>query len=248
MTDRPSDSKPLAELFANVYPNILSAEQHQCKSFLEDALAELYQQIAYIEVEAFENISAEMSYRVNEKLQPSLDELIQTIREWVEYKKFSGLSILINRLYYINEVEYIEKCYFATSILRPINQYLKAVSFESNKSYFKEKVDDLKEGINYIKSPEVFDALYARFDNKVKKILDKLDKLDELTRNDKFKDDPISYSAKLKAAIDEIRLSLQEASNDIEDIIKYLLKNPEKNIKQVNKIIGIEDDYSDNKK
>jgi hypothetical protein len=222
MTDRPSDSKPLAELFANVYPNILSAEQHQCKSLLEGALAELRQQIAYIEVEAFENIGAEMFYRVNERLQPSLDELIQTIREWVEYKKSSESS------YYTNYEEYMEKCYFATSILRTINQYLKAVSFESNKSYFKEKVDDLKEGINYIKSPEVFAALYARFDNNFKEILDKLDKLDELTRNDKFKDVPISYSAKLKAAIDEIRFSLQEASNDIEDIIKYLLKNPEK--------------------
>ncbi|PVU70040.1 hypothetical protein DDW05_03090 [Candidatus Nanobsidianus stetteri] len=246
MADRPSDNKLLAKLFANAYPKILSAEWHQCKSFLENTVAELNRQIVYIEVEAFENIGSEMFHKVNKKLRPSLDKLMQTIREWIKYEKSLESSIpLIGRLYYANYVEYIEKCYFATSILRPINQYLKAISFESNKSYFEKKVDDLNKGIDYLLSREILNALYVRFDNKVKKVFDKLD---EPIRNDKFEDKPISYSASLREAIDELRFSLQEASNDIEYIIKYLLKNPEENIKQVNKIIGIEEDYRDNKK
>jgi len=248
MTDRPSDKKLLAKLFVDVYPKILSAERHQCKSFLEDALAELNQQIAYTEVEAFENRGAEMFYKVNKKLRPSLDKLMQTIIEWIKYEKFLASIPIIGRLCYANYMEDIEKCYFATSILRPINQYLKAISFESNKSYFEKKVDDLNKGIDYLLSREILNALYVRFDNKVNKVEEVLDKLDEPIRNDKFEDEPISYSASLREAIDEIRLSLQEASNDIEYIIKYLLKNPEENIKQVNKIIGIEEDYRDNKK
>jgi transposase len=242
MTDRPSDKKLLAKLFVDVYPKILSAERHQCKSFLEDELAKLNQQIAFTEVEAFENMGAEMFYKVNKKLRPSLDKLMQTIREWIKYEKFFASIPIIGRLYYANHVEDIEKCYFATSILRPITRYLEAVSFESNKSYFEKKVDDLNKGIDYLLSREILNALYVRFDNNAIKVLNKL------IGNYKFKDKPISYSASFREAIDELRFSLQEASNDIEDIIKYLLKNPEENIKQVNKIIGIEEDYRDNKK
>ncbi|MCC5446956.1 hypothetical protein [Candidatus Nanobsidianus stetteri] len=246
MADRPSDKKLLAELFANVYHNIVSAERHQCKSSLEDTLAELNRQIVYIEVEVFENMGAEMFYKVNKKLRPSLDKLMRTIREWIKYGKSLEPSIpIINRLYYTNIWNIIDKCYFATSILRPINQYLEAVSFESNKSNFEKKFDNLNKVIGYLLSLEILNALYARFYNNAKEVLDKLD---EPIGNDKFEDRPISYSAGLKDVIDEIRLSFQEASNDIEGIIKYLLKNPEENIKQVNKIIGISEDYRNNKK
>jgi len=228
-----------------ILTHILPTELHQCAAFFEDAISEVNYQISYIAFGAFENMGDEMASKVDQTLSPSLDKLMQTIEKWSRCKIPSKSSISFDAMY--DYMVCIKECYLKTSILRAINEYLEGINtIKSYKSDFEKKVDNLTNVINYLSHSNVLDALYARFGKKIDEELHK--SMNRLIRDDEFENGQISYLAELKKSINEIRYIFQIASKDVEENIKYLLKNPEENIKQFNRNIGIEEDYRDNKK
>jgi hypothetical protein len=215
------------------------------RRFFEDSMAEANRQILYITFEVFENMGTEMVSKVDQTLPPSLDKLMQTIEKWSRCEIPSKSSISFDAMY--DYMVCIKECYLKTSILRAINEYLGGIStIKSDKSDFERKIDNLTKVMNYLSSSNVLDALYARLEKKIDKELHK--SMNRPIKDDKYKDGQTNDLAEIKKSNHEIRYIFQIASNDVKEKIKYLLKNPEKNIKQFNRSIGIEEDYRNNKK
>jgi hypothetical protein len=241
------DGNNIRDFIISMYilTHILPTELHQCAAFFEDAMAEVKYQILYIEFGSSKNIDAKMSSNVDQTLSPSLDKLMQTIEKWSKCKTPSKSSISFDDMY--NYMVCIKECYLKTSILRAINEYLEKINtIKSDKSDFEKKIDNLTKVMDYLSSSCVLDALYAGLEKKIDEELHK--SMNNQTIDDEFENRQISYLTEIKKIINEIRYIFQIASKDVEENIKYLLKNPEENIKQFNRNIGIEEDYRDNKK
>lgn len=224
---------------------ILPAELHQCEAFFEDSMTRVNNQISYITLEAFKNIGAEIASKADQTLSTSLDKLMETIGKLSRCEIPPKSSISFDNMSYY--MVCIKECYLTTSILRAINEYLDGINtIKSDKSYFEKKIDNLTKVINYLSSSNVLGTLYARLEKKIDEELHKA--MNNQTIGDEFEDRQINYLAELEKINHEIGYIFQVVSNDIEENIKYLLKNPEENIKQFNKGIGIEENYRDNKK
>lgn len=228
-----------------ILTRILPAELHQCEALFEDAMARINNQISYIKLKAFKNIDAEIASKVDQTISLSLDKLMQTIGKWNRCEIPPKSSISFDNM--SDYMVCIKECYLTTSILMAINEYLDGMStIKSDKSYFEKKIDNLTKVINYLSSSNVLETLYKRLEKKIDEELHKA--MNNQTTYDEFEDMQINYLAELEKSNHEIEYIFQVASNDIEENIKYLLKNPEENIKQFNRNIGIEEDYRDNKK
>jgi Asp-tRNA(Asn)/Glu-tRNA(Gln) amidotransferase A subunit family amidase len=214
--------------------HILLAELQQCGADFKNTLAEGNLQILYITIEVFEKRGTEMFYKVNKKLRPSLDKLMQTIIEWGKCKTPPND--------YYSLIRCLTECRLTTGIAGAINEYLK----EINATDFEKKVYNLIEAIKYLSSSYVLDALYERLENK---IIDGIYRfIDRLSRNSESKEGSNSHLEKTKKGVYEINHIFQEASKDVKELIKPLLENPEKNIKQFYATIGISEDYRDNRR
>ena len=126
----------------------------------------------------------------------------------------------------------LTECRLTTGITEAINEYLK----EINATDFEKKVYNLIEAIEHLSRSYVLDALYERLENK---IIDEIYiYINELARNSESKEGSNSYLEKTKKGVHVINHIFQEASKDVKELIKPLLEDPEKNIKQFYAIIG----------
>jgi uncharacterized protein YjgD (DUF1641 family) len=211
-----------------ILTRILPIELHRCAAFFEDAMAEVKYQILYIEFRSSKNIDAKMSSNMDQALSLSLDKLMQNIEKWSKCKKPSKSSISFDDMY--NYMVCIKECYLKTSILRAINEYLEKINtIKSDKSDFEKKIDNLTKVMDYLSSSNILDALYERLEKKIDEELHK--SMNRPIINDESEDRQPNYLADLKKSINEIRYIFQIASKDVEENIKYLLKNPEEDIK-----------------
>lgn len=224
------DGHNIREVIISTYilTRILPIELHRCAAFFEDAMAEVKYQISYIEFRSSKNIDAKISSNVDQALSLSLDKLMQNIEKWSKCKTPSKSSISFDDMY--NYMVCIKECYLKTSILRVINEYLERINtIKSDKSDFEKKIDNLTKVMDYLSSSNVLDALYERLEKKIDEELHK--SINRPIINDESENRQLNYLADFKKSINEIRYIFQIASKDVEENIKYLLKNSEEDIK-----------------
>jgi hypothetical protein len=204
--------------------HILLAELQQCGADFKNTLAEGNRQILYITIEVFEKRGTEMFYKADRTLRSSLDELMKAIMEWGKCKTPQND--------YDSLIRCLTECRLTTGIAGAINEYLK----EINATDFEKKVYNLIEAIEHLSSSYVLDALYERLENKI--IYEIYRSIDRLSRNSESKEGSNSHLEKTKKGVYVINHIFQEASKDVKEPIKILLKDPKKNIKLFYAIIS----------
>jgi len=155
--------------------------------------------------------------------------LIQTESNWLFCNTTPYKSTKDWIISYYQLLVCISEHRFLVSILESFAEYLEKMDFIEP-----DKLDKLIKVINGLQSTPVLNALYYVFERKIK---------EELNNSNTIKKIIYGESIDLQDLANYYSNIYQKASNEVKNIIKYLLEDPEKNIKEFIENAKIPENY-----